>query len=729
MAAKPGDESRAVLEPGELAAMLGPGGAVSRVLPGFEQRPEQVAMIEATAEAFCEDRVLLVEAGTGVGKSLAYGLPAALWARRTGRRVVISTGTINLQEQLVGKDLPLVGAALGCRIDFVLVKGRGNYLCRRRLADRTRQRLLVQQDEHDGLFEALAEWAESDRSTDGSRSDLSMAVPDETWELVCSDADACLGRRCVLRDDCFFARARRAAEKAQLLVVNHHLLFADLALRFEMDAYKRRAVLPPFERVVLDEGHVIEDVASSFFGVRLTRLGVLRSLGRLSPASRSRGGGLLAEMAARSAGSSTLGAGLGPRAASQGPLVQKVDETRQAFERAFDAISDLAERHTGRSGTSERRLRLTPGLFAGAGWTAVKEGFSEAARKTVELMSEIERLVDRLELLSEEEGRAAEARASVRRLLNMANACRHLTDEGHDEDVRWVELPARAGGRFVKLAAAPLQVADRLEQALFGQMETVVITSATLSVGGSFDHLARRLGVDRLDQDRRRTLQLHSPFDYARQARLGVPRDAPAPTEPAFEDWLPEAVFRLAAASRGGALVLFTAWGLMTRAFELVRDRLEELGIEPLCQGQAPRDKLLRRFRENESSVLFGTDSFWQGVDVIGPALRQVIITRLPFDVPSEPLIQARAEQIQAQGRSPFSDFSLPRAVLKLKQGFGRLIRSGQDTGAVVILDSRITARSYGRRFMASLPPVGFVDGTLDEVCDQLAEFFAAGSG
>ena len=717
-------EPEPVVEPGELAALLAPGGAVSRVLPGFEDRPEQVQMIEAVGKALTDEQVLLVEAGTGVGKSLAYALPAALWARRTGQRVVISTGTINLQEQLTGKDLPLVSRALkpilGSELNFVLVKGRANYLCQRRLAVRLRQRALVEIDELSGVFEALADWALS--SVDGSRSDLDMAVPEGAWELVCSDADACLGRRCPSRDDCFFARARREAEQAELLVVNHHLLFADLALRSELAGRTRQTVLPAFSHLVLDEGHGVEDVAAGFFGLQLTRTGVLRSLGRLAPTGRCRPSGLLAELNVQTG---VLASGGGP-AGSGGPLAQQVGEARRAFDRAFDALVEFAEwREQAGNSSGERRLRLTAAVMAEPAWSMVHEAFAQAGWQTEKLAVELSGLIDRLEDLVEDEGRAAEGRAGVRRLLGMAEAARRLVDEELGDQVRWVELPGQAGGRFVKLAEAPLSVADRLVEALFEPLHSVVVTSATLSVGDSFNYLAERLGIDSLEPERVSRLQLNSPFDYPSQARLAVPSDAPIPTEGGFEDWLPEAVFQLVRASRGGALVLFTAWGLMTRSFVLVRDRLEELGFEPLCQGEAPRDRLLARFRDNPSSVLFGTDSFWQGVDVAGDALRLVVVTRLPFDVPTEPLIQARAERIEEAGKSSFAYFSLPRAVLRLKQGFGRLIRSIGDRGAVVVLDRRLTSKPYGRRFLASLPAATRVDGTLDAICDHLTEFFS----
>lgn len=704
--------------------MLGVAGEVSRELAGFEHRAGQVEMARAVAVAFCKERVVVVEAGTGVGKSLAYGLPAALWARQSGRPVVISSATINLQEQLVHKDLPLVARVLGGELEVVLVKGRANYLCRRRLEDATRQRLLVERGAADRQLAALADWAE--QSGDGSRSDLPFRVDEAVWSEVCSDADACLGRRCPHRGSCFFACARQAAERAQLLVVNHHLLFADLALRLKRDNWKQRAVLPAFERVVLDEAHGLEDAASSFFGVRITRAGALRTLSRLRAPRAERG--VLSELAGEVAGTAgALAAGRGQRLASEAgatvaPLVAKA---RDAYRRAFDALEAMVCGLARGPLRGDARLRLTGEVHGHEAWCGVRESFAEAAGLAVHLAAGAERLIEGLAESELDEGRVAEACAAVLRVRELADATRHLIHEDPDGAVRWAEADRR-GRRRCSMVSAPLEVAGLLNQVLFEQMDTAVLTSATLSVGGSFDFLCARVGVDRQPDERVQTLLVDSPFDYASQVRLGLPDDLPPPDLPQFEQALPEAVFQVVAATGGHALVLFTSWSLMTRVHHLIGERLEELGIEVLCQGEAPRDRLLNRFREDPSSVLFGTDSFWQGVDVIGPALRSVIVTRLPFDVPDEPLVQARREALEREGRSAFATFILPRAVLKLKQGFGRLVRARSDWGAVVVMDTRLAGRSYGKRFLASLPPATRLAGGLQEICDRIADFFAA---
>jgi ATP-dependent DNA helicase DinG len=696
----------------KLEKLFSPRGRLARELAGYERRREQMAVLRAAIRALGENGVLLAEAGTGVGKSLAYGIPAADWALTRGEPVVISTATINLQEQLVQKDLPLIARVMGGSLRSVLVKGRGNYLCRRRLAEGLRQGSLFSDEE--GALDRLARFAET--TQDGSRSDLTEPVPAQLWEEVSSDADACPGRRCPFRKTCFFRRARRDIRDADILVVNHHLLFADLAVRLEREDWQERAVLPAFTRVVLDEAHELEDAASQFFGERLTRRGLLWLLGRLAP-SRQRGrSGILEELARELEDRTPLRALAG------------VADCRRRCDRAFAALASFVAARARSDGPFERRLRLTPETLAAPDFLPAREELLVLAERLQRAAEDLAAQLERIRLVREEDGAWVEARGASERLRRSAAALRRLIDPEDEEWVRWVEIDAGRSGRC-ELLSAPLRVGPILRRALLEPMGTVIFTSATLSVGGDFGYFVRQCGADGIDPARVQRLRAASPFQFERQALLAVPTDMPDPRESSFERELPRALVAVLQASGGRALVLFTSHALLRRAAEALRPELAAIGIRLLAHGEAPRDWLLDEFRRDETSVLLGADSFWQGVDVPGAALCNVVITRLPFDVPEEPLQQARAEAVEQSGGSSFEELSLPRAVLRLKQGFGRLIRNQRDFGAVVVLDRRLLTRSYGRLFLESLPPAPLCQGPLDEVCDRLARFFSERTG
>lgn len=714
------------LDAGTVAAALAPTGAVGAALDGYEHRPQQLAMLRAVATAFNDEAVLCVEAGTGTGKSLAYLVPALAWCAANQERVVVSTHTITLQEQLVRKDLPLLVERAGFAAKVALVKGRGNYLCQRKAAQAAAQPQQLVEDEHVAELRAVLAWAKQTR--DGSLADLPVRPRPEVWEQVVSENDNCLRARCPHYSTCFFYSARRAAAAADVLVVNHHLLMADLALRAAVGDYTQSGVLPPSTRVIIDEAHHLEDVATSYFGVQVSLAMLERVFGRLQ-SRRSPGKGVLPALALAldaidEPGDAPLATGAAHwidsrllPASSTLPI-----DAEQCFSTLLLAFETLPERRGD-------KLRVTPALRETAFWRALVADTARLASALDAFATDIGPVLERLAGLSESvppqvRYLGTELGALRGRLEALAAALLAFPAEDA-ASCAWIERRTRARGASLSLHRAPIEVGPQLAAALFKPFKTAVLTSATLTVGGRFDYLQRRVGLERVDPPERvETLRVASPFDFANQALLAVPDDLPDATQPAYEPACQRVMAQLLAHTRGGTFLLFTSYAALDRAWRALEPGLRAGGFQPLRQGELGRSVLLRRFVADPRAVLFATDSFWEGVDVRGDALRCVVIARLPFRVPTEPLEEARVEAIAERGGDPFAEHTVPQAVIKLQQGFGRLIRSRTDRGAVVILDSRVVRKRYGRIFLESLPPARRVIGPTGAIVDEVGRFF-----
>lgn len=682
-----------------LAGVLADGGAMGRVLPGFVERASQVEMLRLVVQGFNASRVVVAEAGTGVGKSFAYLVPAVAWAARNRERIVIATATINLQQQLLEKDLVLVQQALGTEIKTALVKGRGNYLCHRRLTERVEEAELF--DDDDSLV-AVRDWAAT--TPTGSRSDVPFFVPDDQWGRINSEADTCSASRCPNRERCFVLRARQRAAGAQILVANHHLVFSDLAIRAAGVGWDNTAILPPFARLVLDEAHNLERAATSFFSEHVSHFSLQRHAGRLL---RTRGPHRF---------------GLLPRLRDLAVIPDQV----RAVEHALTDMRDMTQRMNAELNAflgTENTWRLVesevPRFRSLVGHTLFDT--QQAVLLVADRLAALLRSLDD-EVL--EEGPAVELAAIVKRLEAIASVVNRFSTAQLDADwILWMDRRRDGRGEpYVNLVMTPLDIRELMEDSLFQPHETVVLTSATLTVNGDFQFWGGRLGVP-FDEDRSLQGIFPSPFDYEHRVVLAVPGDAPGPETKEYERYLTLLVPRLVHAADGGALVLFTSYRQLKAIFEVVAPDLERRGYTCYCQGTDDRGRLLDQFRSDVASVLFATDSFWEGVDAPGDTLRLVVLCRLPFRVPTDPVQLARAEAIVEAGGNSFADLSLPQAVMRLKQGFGRLMRRSEDYGAVVVADPRMVRKAYGRIFWDSLPPARRLIASGEEIVEEIQAF------
>ncbi|MBN1140777.1 MAG: helicase [Deltaproteobacteria bacterium] len=718
----------------DLEHILAPHGRMAAVLPSFEERPEQLRMAFLVAEAFNQDKLALVEAGTGTGKSLAYLAPAILWAAANGERVIVSTNTINLQEQLLGKDLPLLRRATGRSFKTALIKGRSQYLCRRRLEGARQEPGLFEDRQQQELAQI---WDWSLETEEGSRSGLPFVPSDPVWEEVCCEADQCLRVRCPHFGACFFHRARRQAAQADLLVANHALVLTDLAIRTQTGNFSAAAILPPCDRLILDEAHHLEDVATRFFSMEVTRFSFARPLHRLRH-PRKTDKGFLAQLLVKlatllPAHENVLYARLFEKVQELGAGCQELYGLAVTeLEGIAETLRAFSDRRGGEPG--ELRFRITETFAASDSWETIRGRVEGLAGETRALVKGVRELLTECEALEEgfqEQLLAAmtDIGAAAGRLERLAEALRGFVLR-EASLCAWIEVAegriGRGRGTICRLCSAPLEVATLLREALFDRHRTVIMTSATLAVGSSFRYLKERVGLDAVETGRLLELRLPSPFDFQRQALVAVPRDLPEPGSDGYPRMVRDLCERAIIAADGRTFVLFTAYSLLKTVFAETAPVLGARGYHCLRQGDDDRHRLLKSFTEDSTSVLFATDSFWEGVDVPGRSLEQIIITRLPFRVPTDPVLEARAEALEQAGGDPFREYTVPQAVIRFKQGFGRLIRSRTDRGVVLILDSRVVNKNYGRIFLDSLPGPCLVSGGVEEVFAAVERFFAA---
>jgi predicted DnaQ family exonuclease/DinG family helicase len=704
------------LDTDEITSMFDPGGLFERTMDRYEHRTQQTSMARGVTDAFNDSEVLVVEAGTGTGKSLAYLVPAIFWALRNDQRVIISTNTKNLQEQLFFKDMPFLLDVLQVDFRATLLKGRSNYIC----LDRWRH-VLGQPEDHLTIEEReaalpLVTWLDETQTGDiTENAGFNMASQRGLWQKINAEGGAC--PRCVFKEECYVNRVRSAAALSHIVIINHALLFSDLAAD--------NAVLNDYSHLIIDEAHNLEKVAVQHMTIEAGGWRMRNILRKLYVRDGMETG-LLATLKWRSEHSPMKQVWKDALAGGTRLAIDRVNEVERAIETFFKTINDEAlNQSTDRSGYAAKLRYGENDVFN----TMLNAAMPDLMQRFIHLRDAMGRLGATLNDIPE--SWLADREEFLNTITATLESCKTieenlmiLTQANEDNTVYWAEASHNNPLSCI-LVAAPLNVAERLYEDLFSQMRTVILTSATLAIGSKFDHMINRIGLSRIERPRLKVFEIGSPFNYQDQALVCVPSSFPSPKADIFQAAISELILGLVVATRRSTLVLFTSYSMLDRTFTDLEIPLSHLGIPVMAQGiSGPRSLLLDRFRSTPGSVLLGTDSFWEGVDVPGEALEMVVMVKLPFAVPSEPIIQAQVEQMEEAGRNSFMEFLVPEAVIKFRQGFGRLIRSGEDYGAVVVLDHRVISTRYGQLFLDSLPAEHQIFKDADHLVEGVTRWF-----
>lgn len=670
-------------------------GLLSQTFKGFEYRDEQLHMAKHIENGLNDEKKVIVEAGTGTGKTLAYLIPSVEWAIKNKKRVVISTNTINLQEQLLNKDIPIAKKVVQGDFRYILVKGRGNYLCNRKyfnLALGENVNFEEFSNSQKTQFKEIIIWGK--KTEKGDKSELPFEVDNSVWELFQSETDICAGAKCPYKGECFFLKSREEKKNADILITNHHMYFSDLAIRKEIGFNTEYSILPEYGLVVFDEAHNIEKVARDYFSYEASKYSFTKIMNQIfATEGKKKNTGSLDILLNYIKNTSLDSRNILEKEIKEIKIKHKslFLEGREYFNHIIEVFSK------GQMGTftfraKKEEMEYSPFLSS---LIDFREKFTSEYNS---YMRKVRSLIKEIRDEEDEQGTINDFIKYTDRLENFFNNFRFINDFDDEEFIYWIEVNSRKSNS--KLVATPLKIDNELQKNLYINLKQIIFTSATIAIGSDFSYFKESIGLEEDTLDK----VIHSPFDYDKQMKVYIPDDIPNPSDRNFVDEISEFLKALLIKSKGKTFVLFTSYSALNYVYYLLRDDLEANGIELYIHGMAPRTHLVNMYINGRNPVLFGTDSFWEGVDIKGKQLSSVIIVKLPFKVPSDPVTEAIIENITAQGKNSFIEYQIPEAVIKFKQGIGRLIRSKTDHGTVTILDNRVINKRYGKYFMESIP-------------------------
>lgn len=685
-------------------------GVLSRKFDEFEYRDEQYQMAKVIQDGLNSETKVIVEAGTGTGKTLAYLIPAIEWGIKNKKKVIITTNTINLQEQLLNKDIPVVSEVLEDQFKYVLVKGRGNYLCNRKLyhvaTGETIDFTELTTTQKEQIVEVL-KWGA--KSKTGDKGELKFEIDYSVWELFQSESDSCVGNRCRFKDECFFLKAREEKKEADVLITNHHMYFSDLAIRKEIGFDTEYSILPEYGLVVFDEAHNIEKVARDYFSYEVSRYGFTRMMNQIRNTDSKKIGSLDVLIAY---------------------LKQENYEGKKEIERELE--NDIVLRHNAVLMAGRDFFNFLIDIFSKDGYGNITCRLKQEEIEEQNYYFQLENLKDELILeitsfikklnsiysrvkeVEDREGHILDFSKHIDKLENFLHKFKFITSISEDGFIYWAEV--NSGKNNSKLVATPLKISEELENSLYSNLDQMVFTSATIAVGEDFSYFKESIGL------REQTIEkvIKSPFDYDKQMYTYILKDIIDPNNSKFLDEVLEVIKGLVTVMEGRTFILFTSYSTLNYVYYMLKDHLEQIGLNLLIQGQLPRTQLIDKYKNMERPVLFGTDSFWEGVDIKGEQLSSVIIVKLPFKVPNDPVTEAIIEDFNRNNKNSFMEFQIPESIIKFKQGVGRLIRGKQDKGIVVILDNRVITKKYGKYFIEAIPTKNIKKLSRDEIFNDI---------